>query len=179
MMISKTIKWILTFGLIAIALVIAGVIYASQQETQSDLNGQVEEAEADYARYTLQKTDLESKLSQVELDLPDLEGKFFTSTESVEIEEDLYAAADIVEVTIASLAISPPTPEESEGITYQVLSVNLTAVGEAEGLLNFSYTLSYWFHAATIESTNLNMGEGDEASSLNMGLKIYTLEVEL
>jgi hypothetical protein len=178
MKISKTIKWILTFGLIAIALVVAGVLYVNQQGSQSDLNGQVEQAEADYARYTLQKTDLESKLSQAELDIPYLEGKFFSSTESVEIEEDLYAAADIVEVTITSLTLSSPTSEELEGITYQVLSVDLAAVGEAEALLNFSYTLSYWFHSAAIERTNLSMGEGGEEPSLNMGLKIYTLEAE-
>jgi len=169
---SKTTQWILTIGILVALLVSVGVVYARQHARHNELSQQLTQAEEDLETFTWQKEDLESRLDQAESALSHLKDQFPAPAESMEIEQDLLAAADVVKVTITSLSLSAPTTQEN----YQVFSVNLTALGEAEALLNFNYILGYWFSSATIESVNLTTADGGGKASLNLLLKIYTLE---
>jgi len=172
---SRTTLWIVTIGILVALLLSAGIIYARQQARHGELSEDLAQAQQDFDRYTQEKADLQDRLSQAQAELLLQKGQFPGSTEALEIQQDLLAAADFGQVTITSLSFSTPSAVASGGQTYQVYSVGLTVAGEMEALFNFIEILGGWFPSAAIGSVTLTtFTEGGEAS-MTLPLSIYTL----
>lgn len=186
MKISKTTRWILTLGILAILLVSLGVIYGRQMAEQNRLNANIAQAHQDFVKYTRQQKDLETKLNQANSRITTLQGEFESPTISVENSDALFEAADDTSVTIIKLTSSLPKQVELNGITYQVFSISVTAEGEVEALLQFVRELSDKFSSSAINSVELQVPEKEEAEegkeekipSITLGLKIYAYEVK-
>lgn len=188
MKISKTSQWILTIGILAILLISLGVMYSRQKAEQVRLSTGIAEADQSLIKYTTeyaaQKKDVEKRLNEANSRLADLQSEFRQYTESIEINEALFEAAEDTNVTITRLSSSVPKDEGLSGVTYRVFSLSITAEGEVVALLNFVNKLSGKFSAATIESVKMSVpeaveeGGGEEKSTIDLRLKIYAYEGE-
>ena len=177
---SKTTRWILTIGILAILLGSGGVIYSRQKTEQSELSTSIAQAQQELIKYQLppasQKEELEARLAEANSSITSLQGEFRQYTEFIEISEALFEAAENSNVTITTLSCSPPADEEIRGIIYRVFTVNITAEGEVPpALINFSIRVSDIFSAANIESVAMHVQEG-EKSTIDLGLKVYVYE---
>ena len=172
---SKTTQWILTIGILVALLLSAGIVYARQQTRHNELSEDLAQAQADLDRFTPEKENLEGRLSQAQAELSGQEEQFPASTEALEIQQDLLAAADFGQVTITMLSFSTPAVQQTGGQTFQVYSVGLTVTGEAEALLHFIQMLGYWFPSATIGDVTLTTSDGGGEASMTLPLRIYTL----
>lgn len=180
---SKTTRWILTIGVLAILLASLGIIYARQTTEQRELNASVAQAHQNFIKYTTQKKEmekgLETKLGQAKSSIASLQDEFGQYTESIEINKALFETADEATVTITNLSSSPPAKEELNGITYQVFTLRLAAEGKGVALLNFIRfirKLSDKFPSSDINSIKVTVS--DEKGSLNLSMKIYTYEAK-
>jgi hypothetical protein len=177
---SKTSRWVLTIGILVILLGSAGVIYSRQKAEQSELSTSIAQAQQELIKYELppaaQKEELEARLAEANSSITGLQNEFRQYTESIEIGEALFEAAENSNVTITRLSCSLPVDEEIRGITYRVFTVNITAEGEVPpALINFSVEVSDIFSAANIESVAMHVQEG-EKSTIDLGLKVYVYE---
>jgi len=192
--ISRTSRWILTIGILAIFLASLAVAYVHQTTELRDLNTGIIQAQQDFTKYTAQETELESELNQVESNIPALPGEFKSSLESIEISDALLEVADEAMVTITELSTSLPDNEEINGITYQVVYIELTAEGKMVSTLNFVQKLGARLPSSDIENVEIKVTKGgeeeeeeeeeetgekteEEKSSLSLSLKIYAYEV--
>ena len=189
MKISKTARWILTIGILAILLASLGVNYGRQMAEQNRLNANIAQARQVVAQYTdtyaAEKKELETRLNQANSSITSLQSSFREYTQSIEINETLFQAAEDANVTITKLTSSIPAEEELNGITYCVFTLSITAEGEVVALLNFSNKISERFSTAAIESVKITVpeveeeeGESEEESTINLRLKIYVYERE-
>ncbi len=177
MKISKTTQWILLIGIFAILLVSASVAYGRQQAQQSELSSSIAQANQDFTKYSAQKEDLESKRRAANSRLASTQSEFHQYTESLEIEEALFAVAEDAGVTITGLTFTLPTEEKVGGTTYRVFSPVVTAEGEVlPELLLFSNKISESFSTVAIESVKIEGGVGDEKPQIVLELKIYAYE---
>ena len=191
MKISKTTRWILTIGILAILLASLAVVYVRQTKELRDLNAGITQAQQNFDTYTAQQKDLEAKLNQVKSSVPALPGEFKSSLESIEISDALLEVADEAMVTITELSASLPDNEELNGITYQVVYIELTAEGKMVSTLNFVQKLGDRFPSSEIEQVEIKVTEGgeeeeeeeageeakEEKASISLSLKIYAYEV--
>jgi len=181
--ISKTTRWILTIGILAILLASLAVVYVRQTKELRDLNAGITQAQQNFDTYTAQQKDLEAKLNQVKSSVPALPGEFKSSLESIEISDALLEVADEAMVTITELSASLPDNEELNGITYQVVYIELTAEGKMVSTLNFVQKLGDRFPSSEIEQVEIKVTEtegeetAEEKSSISLSLKIYAYEV--
>lgn len=190
MKISKTARWILTIGILAILLGGLGVNYARQMAEQSRLTTDTAQAHQDFikytAQYTAQKEDLEPRLNKANSSIAALQDEFESPTKSIEINTTLFEAAEDANVTITKLTSAIPVEEELNGITYHVFTLSIAAEGEVVALLNFSNKISERFSTAAIESVKITVpeveveeeGEIEEKPTINLRLKIYGYERE-
>ena len=187
MKISKTTRWILTIGILAIFLASLAVVYLRQTKELRDLNAGITQAQQNFDTYTAQQKELEEKLKQVKSSAPSLPGEFKSSLESIEISDALFEVADEAMVTITELSTSLPSNEELNGIAYQVVYIELTAEGKMVSTLNFVQKLGDRFPSSEIEQVEIEVikvaegAEGEETaeekSSISLSLKIYAYEV--
>ena len=126
MKISKPTQWILTIGILAILFISLGVIYGRQTEEQSQLSTDIAQATQNFRKYTKQKKDLETRLSQANSRVATTQDEFHAPTESIEICDALFEIADDANVEITSLSSSSPGGEKLSGIAYRVFSFSLT-----------------------------------------------------
>jgi len=184
---SKTTRWILTIGILAILLITGGVVYSRQKTEQSQLSTSIAQAQQELIKYQLppagQKEELEARLAEANSSITSLQGEFRQYTESIEISEALFEAAENSNVTITTLSCSPPADEEIRGITYRVFTLNITTEGEVPpALINFSMKISDTFSAAAIESVVMDVlkaeeeGESEGKSTMTLRVKIYAYE---
>ena len=176
MKISKPVRWILTIGILAILLVGLGVNYARQIAEQSRLSADIAQAQQDFIKYAGQKEDLEARLSEANSRIASVQNEFRQYTESIEINETLFGAAEDANVTITRLSSSLPEKEELNSIAYQVFSLSITAEGEVVDLLRFMQKLSDRFPSSSTNSVGITVSEGK--SSLSLGIKIYVYASE-
>jgi hypothetical protein len=172
---SKTTQWILTIAILVALLLSAGIVYASQQARHNNLSRDLAQAQQDLDRFTKEKANLQESLSQAQAELLSQRDQFPASTEALEIQQDLLAAADTGQVTIANLSFSGPVARQVGDQTYQVYSVGLTVTGEAEALFNFIQILGYWFPSAAIGDVSITASAGGGEVSMTLPLSIYTL----
>jgi predicted RNase H-like nuclease (RuvC/YqgF family) len=190
MKISKTTRWILTIGILAILLGGLGVNYRRQIAEQSQLTTDIAQAQQDFrkydkytAQYATEKEELETRLNQANSRLTSIQSRFSQYTKSIEINEVLFQAAEDANVTITKLTSSLPEEEKLNGISYRVFTLSITAKGEVVALLNFSNKISERFWTAAIESVKITVseveeGESEEKSTIDLRLKIYAYESE-
>lgn len=191
MKISKATRWILAIGILAILLVSLGVLYGRQKPEQSQLIPNIAEARQDFIKYTTQYATqrkelevLEARLDEASSRITSVQREFHQYTESIEINETLFEAADDANVTITELTSSLPEEEELNSITYQVFSIEVTAEGEVVALLNFSHKVSQRFSTSDIQSVEIEVPQEDEEGekkepekpSITLSLKIYIYE---
>ena len=194
MKISRTTRWILTIGILAIFLASLAVLYVRQTTELRYLNASIIQAQQNFKTYTTQEKELEAELNQVESSIPALPGEFSSSLESVEISDALLEAADEANVTITEFSTSLPDNEEINGITYRVVYIDLTAEGKMVSTLNFAQKLGDRFPSSEIQQVEIEVTkvgneaeEGEEEktgketeeekASLSLSLKIYAYEV--
>jgi len=174
MKLSKTARWILAIGILAVLLVTAGVMYGRQMAERSQLNSDIARANQDFITFMEQRRDLETRLSQAESQLSNRQSEFHKSTQSIEIDEALFDVADDANVSITSISCSVPKGQTVNGILCQVFSLSLTVEGDNMAqLLNFTTKLAKRFPDATIESPMISISE--EESTLNLGFNVYAL----
>ncbi len=180
---SKTTRWILTIGILAILLASLGIIYARQTTELRELNTSVAQAHQDFIKYTTQRKELEegleTKLGQTKSSIASLQDEFGQYTESIEINKALFETADEVNVTITELSSSPPKEEKLNGITYQVFTLRLAVEGKVVPLpdfIRFIMKLSDKFPSSDINSVKVTAS--DEEGSLDLSMKIYTYEAK-
>ena len=184
MKIGRTARWILTIGILAILLGGLGVNYARQMAEQNELNANIDQARQVVAQYkdtyAAEREELETRLNQANSRITSPQSKFRQYTESTEINQALFQAAEEANVNITKLTSSLPEDEELNGITYRIFTLSIAAEGELVALLNFGNKVSAGFSAATIESVKINVPEVEEESeekpSITLGLKIYAYE---
>jgi len=177
---SKTTRWVLTIGILAILLAAAGVVYSRQKAEQSELSASIAQAQWKLINYELppagDKGKLESRLIEANSSIAELQDEFRCYTQSIEINEALVAAAGKSGVTITRLGSSRGTSEVINDIPYRVFT--LTVAAEADllpSLIDFSTKISEAFPTASIESVKVHVGEDDKAT-MDLGLKIYIYE---
>ena len=180
MKISKTSQWILTIGVLAILLISLGVMYSRQKVEQSRLSISIAEASQSLIKYTTeyeaQKKDVEKRLNEANSRIASVQNQFRQYTESIEINQAFFGAAEDANVTITRLSSSLPEKEELNSIAYQVFSLSITAEGEVVDLLRFIRKLSDRFPSSSTNSVGITVSEGK--SSLSLGIKIYVYESE-
>jgi len=172
--ISRTIKWIMTLGILLILLAAAVILYLGQQTKHNQLSSDLSSAQDNLIAKSQEKDQLESRLREVNLALPAREVQFPISDQSMTLQEALFGAADEAGVEITILGCPPAHPETQGTITYQVFLVTVSAEGEMESLLGLLGHLGYWLPSASIESALVNTpSEGN--ATLSMTLKVYAL----
>lgn len=178
MKIGKASRWILTIGIVVILLVSAAVVYSRQKAEQTRLGSEIARAQQNLtiqtkkvAKSTVDKKDLETKLNEADSQIISSQGKFPSPTQSIEMSRSLFEAADDANVTITGLSFSIPKKEKLNGITYDALSLSLTAEGELVALLSFSSKVSQRFPTATIDSATINVFQ--KSTSLDLRSRIY------
>ncbi len=187
---SRTTRWLLTVGALAILLITAYVMYDRQQKEQVQLEANIAQAELQLAAYKApdptEKAELEARLDKANSRLAgirQLQDKFRTHTQSIEINEAVFDAAEETNVAVTRIGASPPGEEELRGFVFRVFS--LTVVAESEvppELINFSMKLSEAFPTARIESVSMDVpkpaedGTIEGNSILDLKLRIYFYE---
>ena len=188
--ISRTTRWLLTVGILAILLITAGVMYNRHQAEQDQLKDNIAQAQLQLTAYKApdptEKAELEARLEKANSRLAgitQLQGEFRGYTESIEINEALFEAAEDANVTITGITCSMPAEEEIRGFTFRVLSLSITAEGAVPPqLINFSIKVSEAFSTASIESVGMDIPRPAEdgsitgKSTINLNLKIYSHE---
>lgn len=194
MKISKTARWILTIGILVILLGGLGLNYTRQKTEQSELNANIAQANQDFIKYTrehpeqeytAQKEDLQTRLNQANSRIASAQSALRQYTESIEINNALFEAADEANVTITSLTSSPPKEEELNSITCQAFTLSITAKGEVVALLNFVDKVSQRFSTSEINLVKITVpeeekeeGKSKKKATIALGLKIYAYESE-
>jgi hypothetical protein len=138
-------------------------------------------------------SDVHSRLGGVNSTLAEINGTFqdvldqldqnvteqfpYNETQSIEIGEELFQAADVANVTISSYTCSLPYEVTIDGVKYQVFSISLSVEGQVPNLLEFlsSWPLSQEF-PCDFKSVTINMPEeegGDASMSFNLEIYCY------
>ena len=172
--ISNAFKWILTLLILGILLVGTAYFYIGQQRSNSDLSGELSQAQQDLIVNSALKDQYQSSLRQSGLALSASKALFFTSSRSMAVEEALFGAADEVGVVITTVSCAAPRAEVQGQTTYQVFSVGVNASGEVEKLRAFVGVLGDWLPSAKIISANVASAE-EGSASLNLTLTVYAL----
>jgi hypothetical protein len=168
--ISKTVRWILTVGILAILLVGVGVVYGHQAAEHSKLNSDVARANQNLATFTRERSELEARLVQAKSELSTDQANFHKRSQSVEINEALFEVAERANVKLTSLRSSSPSSEKLNGVNYKVFSLSLSVEGSnLSALLNFTTKLSEEFPDSSIGSVKIGSG----GTSLSLAMKVY------
>ena len=176
MKISRKTRWALSITIMVILLITMGVVYRHHRAEQRELSAELARAQKTFMKYnepldmhTEERKELEARFDKANSQIASAQKEYRKPTESIEINETLFAIAHPINVTITGLSSSPPKKEEINGIAYQAFSLSLTATGELQNLLNFNNKIGESFPTATIGSVSI--GEG--AKSLTLQMKIY------
>ena len=181
MKIGKLTRWILTIGLVAVALIWLSGNTIRQRGQQTELNASIAlsgeqlvfittEHQQTVTNYTAQKDELEERLGEFIPPISGLIAKFESPGKSIEITEYLYEDAYQSNVTILTIATTLPREhviqkdaEDGDTITlltYETSSIQVTAEGEVVALLNFLDKLSTRFQASYINQVTIDVPEG-------------------
>jgi len=172
MKLSKTAQWILTLVILVALICAAVVMFNKQRVIEKDLGAQWTQAQQEYDKYKKQRSDLEGKLNRANADLSRLQEKFHLPTESVEITDTIFAAADDSNVYITDISSSSPKEGKAKGdavTNFSVFTLSITAKGDVvPSLLKFSDALSAKFPGSVIRTVAVNVDGGLIAVELTL-----------
>jgi hypothetical protein len=170
---SATTKWILTILILGVGVVLVVVLYAQQQTRNNQLKSDINTADTILISNGAQKTTLQNRLLQANLDLTEVLTQFPSSTQSMDVEEALYAVAADAGVEMTSINCPAPVETDVQGTKYQVFSITVSLTGQTDNLLRFVGVLGSRLPSASVES--LLLGAGDQESTLSLVMKVYAL----
>lgn len=98
----------------------------------------------------------------------------YNYTQSIEIGDELFQAADDANVTISSYTSSLPHEETIDGVRYQVFSISLSVQGQVPNVLDFNIKVSQRFPDCDFKSVSIDMPkEEGGVASMSFDLEIY------
>jgi Tfp pilus assembly protein PilO len=98
----------------------------------------------------------------------------YNYTQSIEIGDELFQAADDAHVNISSYTSSLPHEETIDGVRYQVFSISLSVQGQVPDLLDFNIKVSQRFPDCNFKSVSIDMPEEEGGvASMSFNLEIY------
>lgn len=168
-------KWILTLSILVILLVGIVVYYTREQDRHDRLTKDLSEAQQTLIMNSQQKDLLQYQLALANLDYAESLAAFPDPSESMVIQQALLGAADEAGVAVASITTSDPREEQVAGRTYQVFSVQVSALGPMENVLRFVGVLGYWLPTASVESAGATLDDSGNAA-LTMSVQVYAFQ---
>lgn len=179
MKLGKTAQWILSLGILVAVLVGMVSVYGGQRAEQRDLQSELNQLNENFVKYTTQKGELQGRLNKAQSDLSKLDEKFQLPTESVEITEAIFEAADDSNVDIVRISSSlPKEGKATEGgtVAYDSFGISIQAEGTAVQLLKLCEKLSEAFTNGVINSVVIDAAEEEGEAKITLSLTVYCYE---
>jgi hypothetical protein len=165
---GKTAQLVLAIGIFAIAIFFLYRMNQEREAEQEQLSTQLTTAQQLLPQLVAESEDLESRLSQLQLELDQAEAslssgkaKFPTSTDSIRYDELLFQMAFDRDLEVMSLDTSLPDEEDVEDITYTVTSFDIGVVGQVADILDFVNAIAIGddFTTATVKLVDISVPE--------------------
>lgn len=179
MKLSKTAQWILSLGILVALLVGMMSVYGRQRVVQSDLQSELNQLNENFVKYTTQKGELQGRLNKAQSDLSKLDEKFQLPTESVEITEAIFEAADDSNVDIIKISSSLPKVGKATGggtVAYDSFGISIQAEGTVVQLLKLCEKLSEAFTNSVMNNVVIDVGEEAGEAEITLSLTVYCYE---
>lgn len=179
MKLSKTAQWILSLGILVALLVGMVSVYGGQRAEQRDLQSELTQLNDDFVKYTTQKGELQGRLNKAQSDLSKLDEKFQLPTESVEITEAIFEAADDSNANIIKISSSLPKKGKATGegtVAYDSFEITIEAEGTVVELLKLCEKLSEAFTNGVINNVVIDVGEEAGEAKITLSLTVYCYE---
>ncbi len=178
MKLSKTAQWILSLGILVALLVGMMSVYGGQRAKQGDLQSELTQLNENFVKYITQKGELQGRLNKAQSDLSKLDEKFQLPTESVEITEAIFEAADDSNANIIKISSSLPKKGKATGegtVAYGSFEISIQAEGTVVELLKLCEKLSEAFTNGVINNVRIDVHEEGEAK-ITLSLTVYCYE---
>ena len=179
MKLSKTAQWILSLGILVALLVGMMSVYGRQRAEQGDLQSELTQLNENFVKYTTQKGELQGRLNKAQSDLSKLDEKFQLPTESVEITEAIFEAADDSNADIVKISSSLPKKGKATGegtVAYDSFGITIEAEGTVVELLKLCEKLSEVFTNGVINNVVIDVGEEAGEAKITLSLTVYCYE---
>ncbi len=177
MKLSKTAQWILSLGIVVALLVGVVTVYGAQRAAQGDLQSELTQLNENFVKYTAQKGELQGRLNKAQSDLSKLDEKFQLPTESVEITEAIFEAADDSNVDIIKISSSLPKVGKATGtVAYDSFEISIQAEGTVVELLKLCEKLSGAFTNGVMNNVVIDVGKEEGEVKITLGLTVYCYE---
>lgn len=179
MKLSKTAQWILSLGILVALLVGMVSVYGGQRAAQGDLQSELTQLNENFVKYTTQKGELQGRLNKAQSDLSKLDEKFQLPTESVEITEAIFEAADDSNADIVKISSSLPKKGKATGegtVAYDSFGITIEAEGTVVELLKLCEKLSEAFTNGVINNVVIDVGEEAGEAKITLSLTVYCYE---
>ena len=179
MKLSKTAQWILSLGILVALLVGMMSVYGRQRAEQGDLQSELTQLNENFVKYTTQKGELQGRLNKAQSDLSKLDEKFQLPTESVEITEAIFEAADDSNADIIKISSSLPKKGKATGegtVAYDSFGITIEAEGTVVELLKLCEKLSEAFTNGVINNVVIDVGEEAGEAKITLSLTVYCYE---
>jgi len=179
MKLGKTAQWILSLGILVALLIGVVTVYSRQRAEQGDLQGELNQLNENFAKYTAQKGELQGRLNKAQSDLSKLDEKFQLPTESVEITDAIFEAADDSNADIIKISSSLPKAgkaTEAGTVAYDSFAISIQAEGTVVELLKLCEKLSEAFPDSVINSVGIDVGKEAGEAKITLSLTVYCYE---
>lgn len=179
MKLSKTAQWILSLGIVVALLVGVVTVWGKQRAVQGDLNSELTQLYQNFVKYTAQKGELQGRLSKAQSDLSKLDENFQLPTQSVEITEAIFKAADDSNADIVKISSSLPKVGKAAGggtVAYDSFGISIQAEGTVVQLLKLCEKLSGAFPNSVINNVVIDVGEEKGEAKITLSLTVYCYE---
>jgi len=179
MKLSKTAQWILSLGILVALLVGVVTVYSRQRAVQGDLQSELNQLNENFAKYTAQKGELQGRLNKAQSDLSKLDEKFQLPTESVEITDAIFEAADDSNADIVKISSSLPKAGKATGkgtVAYDSFAISIQAEGTVVQLLKLCEKLSEAFPDSVINNVAIDAGKEVGEAKITLSLTVYCYE---
>ena len=179
MKLSKTAQWILSLGILVALLVGMVSVYSGQMRAEQRLESERDQLNEDFVKYTARKVELQGRLNKAQSDLSKLDEKFQLPTESVEITEAIFEAADDSNADIVKISSSLPKKGKATGegtVAYDSFEITIEAEGTVVELLKLCEKLSEAFTNSVMNNVVIDVGEEAGEAKITLSLTVYCYE---
>ncbi|MBA7564673.1 hypothetical protein ES708_06340 [subsurface metagenome] len=163
MKLSKRALMFLSIGIFFVLAVSLGVAYSQANSERSQVEQELSLAQLRLDNYpspqglSLQLEDLESKLTEAEIQLSDTKSHLDQSIESIEAVDTLYKVAEPYDVEITEISSPPLSSRTPEGVACTVLLLTVRIEGEVSDIIGYVRKLSLEFPTGVVESVAINV----------------------